>query len=659
MKPGESARKALAYRPDIDGLRAICVAAVVLFHAGVPGFAGGYVGVDVFFVISGYLITLLLVGSSAEPLGRQLTNFYIRRSRRIAPALIVVLIAATAAAVVILLPSDLVGFGKYLALTSALLGNIAAWTDGGYFAPGGPHTPLLHLWSIAVEEQFYVAYPLVLLFGSRWFPRQLCRLLIAAAGASLAICVWASNHSPAANFYLAPTRAWELLLGALIALRAVPWLRSRFANEVLAGTSLGVLVLVICTYGPAMKYPGLYTIPPALAAAVLIATGRQDSTVTGRLLSLRPLVFTGLISYSLYLWHLPVFAFFTYYNIREPDALQLGLMIASIYLIAVMSWMVVERPIRRRTLLGGDRPFVLLAVGAMLAIGATGVLLWRSDGIPERFSPEVRLLLDTGTIDAGTIENIRRCMTLPLRKIESGELCSYGPSDPDLAKVVVWGDSHALALLPVYVELAASHHVQLYFSAHSACRPLMDMASGDWSTRAPCSNFNAAMIRAIRRLDPELLVLNAYWSYAGPSAPSLPDLATPADESSLIHGLEDTLKQVGRGNTSVCVVLDVPTLKYSAPYALAMARRKHIGTEFLTVSRADAIEKVHNFEREMRALQQRGIVKIADPKDMLCSTDTCDVQIDGRSLYRDSNHLSVTGARFVSDTLEPCFQDIR
>jgi peptidoglycan/LPS O-acetylase OafA/YrhL len=371
-----------AYRPDIDGLRAISAAAVICYHAGVPGFHGGYIGVDVFFVISGYIITQSLCGTvtddrpSPEPWRHRLAQFYLRRARRLLPALIVVLLAVTSVASLLLRPADLSRYGKYLASTSVLLSNVTAWSDQDSTS-GAPWTALIHLWTLSVEEQFYLAYPLLLLMGRRFLPRHPSALIGWVAGASFALCVWASYHTPLANFYLTPPRAWELLLGALLALKA-PRFDHSFTRELLAVLGLGVIVAVICTYSPQTRYPGWYAAPPCIAAATLIAVGREHRTVVGRALSLRPLVFSGLISYSLYLWHAPVLALFGYWNAARRSALQNLALIGLIYLLAVATWLSVERPIRSRAWLGSDRRFVICAVLANLAIGCVGLLLWKS-----------------------------------------------------------------------------------------------------------------------------------------------------------------------------------------------------------------------------------------------------------------------------------------
>ncbi len=366
------------YRADIDGLRAISAIVVVLFHAQVPGFAGGFVGVDVFFVISGYLITQVLEASSGKPVRDWLAGFYLRRCRRVLPALLVLLFLVTPVAALVLTRPELGSYGRYLGFTSVLLTNVAAWTDhtGGWPA-------LIHLWTIAVEEQFYLLYPLVLL--AVWKSRRARPLLLigALAVASFALSVWASYAMPTASFYLTPPRVWELLLGSLLAL--TPWrIKSALGREVLAALSLLVIGVTVHVYSSRTPYAGLYALPVCLAAAGLLATGRDQSTRVARLLSVRPLVFTGLISYSLYLWHAAILSLVWTHWGGYPGALRLICLLAAIWVLAALSWRFVERPLRQGLWLKSNRRFLVAAAVLNLALAVTGLLLWK---MPPRAAP--------------------------------------------------------------------------------------------------------------------------------------------------------------------------------------------------------------------------------------------------------------------------------
>jgi peptidoglycan/LPS O-acetylase OafA/YrhL len=651
-------QRAPAYRPDIDGLRAIAVAAVVLFHAEVRGFGGGYVGVDVFFVISGYLITQLLAGSGAPAQRLRLSDFYIRRARRIFPALCVTSLAVALAGVAILLPWDLARLGSYLAATSVLGTNIAVWMDGvGYFQSKMAHVPITHYWSIAIEEQFYLVYPITFRLICRYLPRHRTSALIALAVPSFALCVWGSYHAPAANYFLAPSRGWELLLGGVLATSAQPPATSRLLNELLAMGALVTLGLACFLYAPTTPYPGVYALAPCAASAILIHTGRQQSTAAGKLLSVRPLVFTGLISYSLYLWHFPALVLYGYYHIRDIGAFALVVLIGCIYALAVASWKWVELPIRTRTFLASNRSFLTAALIANTAMFSVGVALWKSDGLPRRFPPEVRARGGEWLLDNDFLSG---CVNLPLDQIASGALCSFGPRDDSAARAVVWGDSHAMALMAVYRTLAISHHLRLYFAIRSSCRPLLGVTARaeNERTRIGCAGFNAAVAQAVRRLDPRVLILNGHWIDADADLIPEPNRVGVPGDSNFSSGLRETLRQTGSINRSVCVVLDVPTLKYNLPNALGVARKRRIAEDFLRLSRTQALQQYREPERDIRALEQLGMLRSVDPKDLLCPGDSCIYESDGNLLYRDADHLSSAGAQFVSSAIDGCFRDI-
>lgn len=640
----------MSYRADIDGLRAIAVAAVVLYHAGVPGFGGGYIGVDIFFVISGYLITLLLVAPSAEPLRRRLVEFYLRRARRILPALLLVSLLTAAVAVVVLLPADLQRFGRYLAATPVFLSNLAAWRDGGYFNAGLSHVSLTHLWSIAVEEQFYLLYPLLLFAVLRFVPRRRVAVLAVFAAASLALCVWSSYEKPVANYYFAPGRGWELLLGALVALSPLRLANNGRAAQALATASLCAIAVAVWNYDASLKYPGVYALVPCVAAAVLLLTGRSRPTFVHRFLALRPLVFTGLISYSLYLLHWPILSLYQYYEIREPGALASGLLIVAIYLAAVASWRAIEQPIRRRSLLRANRPFVLGMAGLSALIFAAGLVLWHSGGWPERLPAHIVALADTRR---DLHPDIRRCTALPLEKLRSGQFCSYGPADRQAPKVVLWGDSHAMALLPAYEALARSRGVRLYFAAASACGPLLKVVDEKRfdAQRISCAQFNEAVVEGIVRIKPQRVILGGYWTYIGTRLRPQPGSQVGADESVFSWGLRNTLERIAAPGRVIYAVLDAPALEYPVAYAMAMAQRKGIDDSFIGVSRAQVLAQQRRSEEDIREFESRGAIRTIDIKDLLCDAALCRFQAGGLPLYRDTNHLSAAGAAFVAPVL--------
>jgi peptidoglycan/LPS O-acetylase OafA/YrhL len=625
---------------------------VIFFHAKVPGFAGGYVGVDVFFVISGYLITQFLLFDSTRGARAMLGNFYARRARRILPALLVTCAGVALIGWLSLMPDELVMLGKHLAAAPVFLSNLAAWSEGGgYFERSYLSAPLRHLWSIAVEEQFYLGYPLLLLVIARFMPRRQTLVIAALALLSLLLCVWASHHRAAVNYYALPTRAWELLLGGLLSLTAVAP-RSRLVREIAATTGVAVLVATVWLYDPErISYPGPYALLPCAATAALLAAGTGGGSVPNRLLAWPPLVFIGLISYSLYLWHLPLLGFAAYYSIDSLTAIERAAVIACIFVLGALSYGVIERPVRERALLKTPRALLLGASAASALVLAAGLLLWNSDGFPQRLSAQERALLGTPNI-----RDLVRCTTLSLEQIRTARVCRFDPPAAAGATVLLWGDSHALAVLPAFKDLSARRHMTLYFVVKSSCWPIL--ASLDRTreahAQAACTAFNSAVVDLVGVIKPALVILSGRW--ADQNFAAAPGLEVPDGELAFTAAMRQTVRALADGGGgAVCVVLDVPELKYPASHALLIAQRRGIPDDFLAVSRADALAPVKQMEGEVRALAQAGVLRFVDPKAALCPGPTCLYKAAGRSLYFDEHHLSSAGVAYSAKTLEGCF----
>ena len=644
------------YRPDIDGLRALSVIAVILYHAGVPGFRGGYVGVDVFFVVSGYLITQQLIQPASGGIGKRLATFYLRRGRRILPALFVMLATVTVAAWVWLLPPDLVLHGKYVTLNALMLGNIAGYMDFNYFEAATVR-PLVHLWSIGVEEQFYVLYPLCVLFALHKWPSHLRSIVSLLAAASLALCLYASYRMPVANFYLTPMRGWELGAGALLALDLWRAPRSRIVNEWAAMLALAVLIVCVPLYEPGMRYPGLFTLPVCVATLLLIASGAHSRSRVSQLLAVRPLVWVGLASYSLYLWHAPVLIFFSYYLLHEPRAGELALAGALIAFLATASWALIERPVRTRQVLRSNRSFVYAAcIFAALLLG-TGIVLSRSDGFEGRFPPEIGRYTRA---ENGYSTHALRCLNRSNASLQVGDLCRFGPDDATRPKVLVWGDSHALTLFRAYEDYAMREGFALYFAIHSGCRPFLSVTEGS-NTLKPseaCTSFNVAMTHAIDHIDPDIVVLNSFWMHPGLRAALALDPYANGRREAFTAALERTVQHIGRPGRRICVLHDNPLFDGPVSHDLAMARIRGIDPDLLRLPRSVADTQQSDVDAAIDHLADRGLITAVDLRTELCNEQFCPVEHDGWPLYFDDNHLSREGSLVASPALARCFQGI-
>ena len=380
----------MKYRREVDGLRALAVVPVVLLHAGFSTFSGGFVGVDIFFVISGYLITNILL-RELEGNAFSLLRFYERRARRILPALFFVMLACMPFAYAWMLPDDLKNFGQSLVATSLFSNNVLLALTSGYWDLTSEFKPLLHTWSLGVEEQYYIFFPIALMLMWRFAKKGITPLLWVVLIASLLLAEWGQRVSPTPTFYMLPTRAWEIVMGALAAICLSGDTLAKVGHSARQALSLLGLMLIACAvlfFGRGHPSPGLSTVVPTLGA-VLIILFANEGTVANRILGHRAMVGIGLISYSIYLWHQPLLAFARIYAVDEPSGVVSACLVLASFVLAYLTWRFIEVPTRRSTL-SRRSVFVWSAVGS-LAFIAVGLYLNKSYGMPWRvFSPEVK-----------------------------------------------------------------------------------------------------------------------------------------------------------------------------------------------------------------------------------------------------------------------------
>lgn len=462
----------LRYRADIDGLRAVAVVAVVLFHLDVDLIKGGYVGVDIFFVISGYLITNVLV---ADIRGERFSilAFYDRRIRRIFPALFAMMLATGLAALVVLLPPEIVDLSKSVIAATLFSSNMYFMEVTDYFNSSGNVAPLLHTWSLAVEEQFYFVFPL-LLYGLRHVSRPTRLLVLGGLGVlSFGLSVELVRTDQVMAFYLAPSRAWELLLGSMIALGAFPPLRRSWLREAVAGLGALLIVASLVTFYAAMPFPGVRALAPCLGAACVLQAGEGGSSQTARLLSLKPIVFVGLISYSLYLWHWPIIVFTRLWWVAPLGAVGDTVVLGASVAAGTLSWWFIERPYRLRSHLQTPARLRLAASAAMAGAVLLAVALLASNGSAVAVPPEVSRV--AGFIHYDDRPVYRRGSCFLDSHVDT--LAAYDPAvclarsmvRPDL---LVIGDSHAAHLWSGL--RAAFPDADVLQATASGCKPVFD-----------------------------------------------------------------------------------------------------------------------------------------------------------------------------------------
>ena len=338
----------MKYRSEIDGLRALAVLPVILFHAGFERFSGGFVGVDVFFVISGYLITTIIISEMAEN-EFSLINFYERRARRILPALFFVMLACLPFAWMWMLPNQLIDFSQSLIAVSTFSSNILFWLESYYFGAAAELKPLLHTWSLAVEEQYYILFPIFLILTWRLGVSWILILLSIVFLISLGVAQWGAYYAPSATFYLLPTRGWELIIGVFVAfyLKYKTHFKSHALNQLLSITGFSMITYSIIKFDEFTPFPSLYTLIPTIGTGLLILCA-VPKTLIHKILSLNFIVGIGLISYSAYLWHQPLFAFTRlFFNYEVPPKVFIGLILI-IFPTAYLTWKFIEAPFRSK-----------------------------------------------------------------------------------------------------------------------------------------------------------------------------------------------------------------------------------------------------------------------------------------------------------------------
>jgi peptidoglycan/LPS O-acetylase OafA/YrhL len=424
----------LTYRREIDGLRAVALLPVLLFHAGFSWAPGGFVGVDVFFVISDFLITSIIV-SEMQSGTFTIARFYELRARRILPALSVVMIACLPFAWLWMLPEDARSFGDSLLAVSAFGSNVLFFFTSGYFDTTAELKPLLHTWSLAVEEQYYILFPLLVMLTWRWGRGVLTALFILLGLISFGLAVYSVNEHAAFAFYMLPTRGWEIMIGACLAL--VPVRRQAGWIFELAGlTGLALIAMAVWAFDRTTPFPGAAALVPTCGAALLIACA-SPQTVSGRLLGSRALVGIGLVSYSAYLWHQPLLAFARHRSSGEPPPALLAALLVVALILAWATWACVEAPTRNRQRVPLNRLAWLLSVG-WLAIAAAGALALATGGFPTRVPEDVRRVA-AGTRDRSP----RQAECLVAQPIDPGKACILGDGAHSTIGRVAWNRANA------------------------------------------------------------------------------------------------------------------------------------------------------------------------------------------------------------------------
>jgi peptidoglycan/LPS O-acetylase OafA/YrhL len=635
------------YRPDIDGLRAVAILSVVSYHAFPAFVPGGFIGVDIFFVISGFLIASIifrgLVGGRFSFLG-----FYGGRVRRLFPGLLVVLASAFAVGWFALLPDEFGQFGKHVAGGIGFSDNIIFWRESGYFDRASELKPLLHLWSLGIEEQYYLIFPGLVWLLWRW-RNHLIGILAALAALSFLLNLWFIESHPVATFYLPQFRVWELLAGASLAswhLRQAqaeaqafsvrgPNIESRLLDlGSLAG--LALICIALATIRSTDNFPGWSALLPVLGASLLIAVGPH--ALINRVLLSHPLaLFVGLISYPLYLWHWPVLSFARIIEGGLPSLQLRAALVAASMLLAWLTYRLVERPIRF-----GPSPAIktaLLVCGAVM-VGFVGFNDYQREGLPFRKGFAVRMPAVLRPLAAYRFDDDRyfRSGVCHLRVHEGAEgFAAVCADDADQGKptLFLWGDSHAAQFYPGLKAALPGLRLQQYTSP--GCQPTLDW---DVPGFPRCLEINAFVMRKIEQLKPDQVILASRWLGVGET-----------------NKIKNTIARVKAAGVKQVIVIG-PVPRWQPNLVEALLKRYH-QQPFATLPArmSDGVDAdKFRIDSEMRRLATESGARYISPMSFLCNSDGCLVRptdggFEGMTLAFDDSHLTPEGSRYLVNLL--------
>ncbi|MEZ5844620.1 MAG: acyltransferase family protein [Hyphomicrobiaceae bacterium] len=653
------AKASNAYLPHVDGLRGIAILAVVIFHAFPESLTGGFIGVDVFFVISGFLITGLVL-REIEAGNFSLATFFARRIRRLAPAAIVVLFVTTLAALVVLMPDTLMLYGESLAATVALHANYYFADNSGYFDGASYTKPLLHMWSLAVEEQFYLVWPLVMLVlatRGRWL---LVSVAVALLLVSLVHAELVLRRNPEFAFYSLTTRAAELLVGAVLAIlvgrHGLGRSLSRNVGDALGLAGLAMVMVSLVVVNERWTFPGLTVMPACLGTALLILAGLHGESRIGRLLAIAPLRLPGLISYSLYLWHWPVIALATYTLERQPSVTEMSALVAASFALATLSLVWVERPFRRP---GGAlelsvRPAFGFVLASTALFAGIGLGMKHLKGLPQRYPADTQALLAA----------VERKRPLPPGCVLSSKeptLYSFGECGAGAAhmpKLLLVGDSNAEHFSPFFEVVAKREGFAGISLSRGGCPPLPGYYGRKWVGHKVkrCAVMHREMIRLVETT-PGLthVILAARWPRhareARLDAAAFPRLGARHDAAaaSLEAQLEATVAWLRGRGLNVLIVDQIPDFADALPTRCVLTSDAASAGR-CGIARAEAEGRMRATTAVLHrvATAHATGVYIYTPLDALCTPTRCPILIDGGLVYHDYGHLSVHGAEVLT-----------
>ncbi len=620
--------KLFQYRADIDGLRAIAVLLVVFFHAKFSAISGGFVGVDVFFVISGFLISIIISKEVAEN-RFSYKSFYLRRIKRLAPALIGLLVLTTIPAYLFLFSDDFEIFGRNLIHAYLSTSNFFLWTNtGGYFSPNTDLFPLLHTWSLAVEEQFYFIWPaLFILLNKLTKGKYLTRIMFVFTLSLLALSVYLANYTPHSAYFLLPARAFELMMGAMLAVSyaKVPN-ASKNMNHVLSVTALALIVIPAFVIDKQSVFPGFNAFWPCLGAVLLIVTGKNQERmgIVNSVISHKGFVGIGLMSYSLYLWHWPIFSFIQYLGLEMTGLLRIAAVVLS-FVLAYLSWKYIEQSVHKLKLptLGSAMKKIMLP-SFILLTGMYGVIDGLN-GFPDRFDKLEEF--DKKKNFPSTVRN--KCHDADL--LGNIDKCWLGVQKEKIDGMLI-GDSfanHSASLIDVFAKDAGL----LIHDSSSGGHPILTRFRSPGVYDYPPEYAEARLKLALQY---EHIIIGAHWGlYSKPGS------------LNYIRLLE-TIEEIVEQDIKVTIVFALPPTTSENLHKLKLVK----GNRFVFFENgASSIELPQYWESELAIEIKERFPQInyIDMKDVMCENGQCQLTINGVVVYRSNDHFNTIGGHLMAE----------
>lgn len=666
----------MKYRPDIDGLRAVAVITIMFFHFGIPGFGGAFSGPEVFFVLSGYLIASRIF-YQVEKGTFSFSDFYYKRIRRLFPAYLLMVLCTVVAAWIWLLPADFREFSKSFFASTVYMSNLQFYRESGYFDTASHLKPLLHTWSLSVEEQFYLFFPVTVAVLAWMSRRQFFFAFLAISAVSFIAAVIVIEQDKSLVFYMFPFRIWELGLGIMIATGCyvLPKFRQAWVNEGLAVLGLALILVPMFVYAPTMKFPGLAAVPACVGTWLIIQLDGERSTLVQRFLALKPMAIVGTLSYSLYLWHWPIYVFYAYTDTNGVDAAEMSALMVVILIASYLTYHYVEDPMRRGANLFVRTPkAVYLSAGVSTAVLMVMALtIFVRDGMPDRFDPKTREAIAATSLFG---EMGRDCTELAQSRLEDMAYCEVGAPFEAERYTLIWGDSHS----PTYragLASAAGPDVDALIVWSGGCPALFDAEVDELvasaADEAACARRNAAVRRLVetdRRIDSVIIL--GRWSYYGRGTglgvdstnaikvwPAGQGPVAPGDQYAVYMDLfEHTVSVLEQAGVKVFVIEQPPEFpEFNArKFVLDTLTGKMSEDEIagmVTIPYSLVEERQGPMMKLLARLEREGRITLLPTHRQMCGEAACSLLRDGAPLYFDNNHLATAMVPGIAEMFDP------